>query len=279
MRMLRLLLFVLVTITLSEDAAFAQAIKTVSAHATIDGAGPRDNHPVIPSPKAQEPCSGLMVLSIQGDYPLQDLGIDASAGEPVTQDMLLVKCGHLAVDVWASAQLSDGTFGHRGPGDEVDLEGAYANTVATPFGTFTYELYAAYFALDLGKGLRKSEDDFVQIYGELGRPFHLGRFQVTPFGRYIHVFAIGDFDDLDFIRVGVRVDVPFSLPLAGTLNGHIEIGHMYNLNAAGVVPHDTVWRGDLGISRDLGHGWSITPGIKVTEFLGVTPLIKLAYSF
>jgi len=271
MKIISTLLLATITAVLLSTPTAAQTINEAS--------GPRDNQTKIVSLPEEESCSGLVVFGFQSGYPLQDLGIDASDKKAVSQNMFLVRCGHFSIDVWTSAQLSGGTYGHRGSGDEWDLEMNYANSVETPLGKFNYEFYAAYYALDLGEGLRDSEDDYVQIYGELARTFQVGRFQVTPFGRYIHLFAIGDFDDLDFIRAGVRIGFPFSVPLVGNLNGYLDASHTSNLNASGVVTHQEVWRGELGVSRDLGLGWSVTLGTKFTEFVGATPLMKLTYSF
>ena len=37
--------------------------------------------------------------------------------------------------------------------------------------------------------------------------------------------------------------------------------------------------GELDLTKELGGGWCVTVGLKLTEFARVTPIVKLAYSF
>ncbi|OGG49071.1 hypothetical protein A2678_01235 [Candidatus Kaiserbacteria bacterium RIFCSPHIGHO2_01_FULL_53_31] len=265
--------FIAASVVLADEPLFASA-QTVS-----EGAGPRDDHQVDTLHSADGRCSRLIVLGFQGSYPLQDFGFEASGNKPVNQDMFLVSCGHFSVDVWTSVELSDdGKYAERGPGDEWDLELTYDNSVETPVGKVNYEIYAAYFALDLGKGLNDISDDYFEVYGEVSKELQVGRVGIAPFARYIHLFGIDEID-LDFVRTGIRLDVPFTLPLVGELRGHGELAHAANLNGGGAVEHRHVWRGELDLTKELGAGWCVTVGVKLTEFARVTPIVKLAYSF
>lgn len=230
---------------------------------------------------APSKCSGLAVLGVQGGYPFQDLGFDASNSVPVMQDMLAVTCGHFTADWWSSTQLSGGDYGHRGAGDEHDLELTYANSAQTPIGTVNYSLYAAYFAIDLGKGLGNTADDVAEVYGEVSRSLAISKsWTLSPFVRYMHVFPMSSgYDSFDWVRGGVRLNGPLSLPIVGEISTSTEVAHTTNFNPNGVVQYRQVWRGEINITKQLDYGWSGTVGVKFTEHVGTTPLIQFAHAF
>ena len=232
-------------------------------------------------PSAPTKCSRLMVFGGQKGYPLQDLGIDGSAGKYVTQNMLAVTCGHFTADWWSSTQLSGGTYGRRGKGDEHDFELTYVNSVNTPIGKVNYAAYAAYFALDLGKGLGSTADDYAQVYGEVSRPIAVSKsWTLSPFVRYIHNFPMtGAYHPLDWVRVGGRLNGSLFLPVVGKVATSMEVAHTTNFNSDGVVPFKEVWRGELDFAKPLGYGWTGTLGAKFTDHVGATPLVKFTRAF
>lgn len=222
-------------------------------------------------------CSGLAMVSVQESYPFQDLGFDASPGTAVTQNMVAVTCGKVTVDWWSSTGLTtDGTYGKRGGMDEHDIELTYTDSADTPIGKVSYSVYAAYFAIDLGKGLKGTDDDFAQFYAEVAKPINAGTWTVTPFARYIKTVPVGSQKGFNTLRVGGRASGPVTLPLFGEVTANSEIAHSKN---GGVIPYKSVWRGDASIAKPIF--WDVTGavGVKLTEHVGTTPYVKFTRAF
>jgi len=208
-------------------------------------------------------CSAVVEIGLQRGLSLPNYGVDVAPGKAVTHDRVAVTCNHFTGEAGGSALLSgSGTYGHRGPVDEQWLKGAYGNEVGTAIGTFSYEASLAYHVIDLGQGLKDSGDDYVALAAEIGYPLEVRNWKVTPSIGVDKYIPVGHNNPLYWQKARLRIK---RLNADGSMF-YVDGESVHNVNSTTAVIHKNVWEIEAGYTKPLGHGWTGTAGLMVTQY-------------
>jgi hypothetical protein len=266
-------------LTIGSTPAMADEITASPSGGSVVAA----DHSVVATPAAvsKPNCSGLTVLGYQGDYPRQDVG-NLAAVDSVTQSMAAVTCGHFTLDWWVSHNLPGHADENRTllnrAGNEHDLELDYHNRLRLPLaGNLNYDLYGAWYFLNLGKGLGNLDDDIIEFYVEGSKVYQYKGWTGGPFVRYTRLQPTSSYlQSVDLMRFGLRLDSPrIKMPLVGPLTFHAEVAQSTGLNQRGVIPYQTVSRGEFWATKHIVGCFSLGGGFKATEHTGLTPVAKV----
>jgi hypothetical protein len=208
-------------------------------------------------------CTGTLATTLQPGEPDPELGMDLSRGKPIAQNQVAYRCGHLTVDASATTMLAGGEYGKRGPGDELDAGFTYKNSLRLPLvGNFDYEGSVHYRALDLGRHISSSGDDYLRFAVEVSRPTQIKQWTAAPFVRFVEDSPIGHNNRLYFFDAGARAYGPF----IGDTSLYLETLFATDVNSTYATPHRHVLSGVVMLDKPWGPWWTITFGLKVTQY-------------
>lgn len=219
-----------------------------------------------PSALAEE-CETTAYAGAYTGYAFQDLGIVVE-DRPVLQAGATRTCGALSYDLWTSTTLSsEGPYGNRGSGDEVDVTVSWSGTVGSPVGTLEIEASGAYWLLaDFGR----SRDDFVSASLKVGRPVELGAVTMMPYVQVSEWIGLDGAYDTTLVRAGVSA----SLPLGERWTADFDLSHVDEFR-----DQTSTWRADLELTRTFRNGWSFAGSVKAAERMGTVFGLGAAKAF
>jgi hypothetical protein len=154
-----------------------------------------------------------------------------------------LSCGDFTYEVTSFTEISSqGKYGERGYGDEIDLKLIYDHVVATPLGPVQLEASSAYW-----KVTRFDRPDAnLNFYVEGARAFTFGKVTVTPFVRATQWIGIGNFPTDSFVRPGMRI----AFPISEKISVNAEITKSFDFTERLYPSYATVT-----VTRDFGKGW------------------------
>lgn len=214
---------------------------------------------VLAFPARAEECSTTIYGKYATAYQYQVLRVMGSE-KPILEGGTTVSCGNWWFDLWGAKDI----FGHQTFGNEVDITAAYDTSVSTGLGTFTLEAYASYGAVP---EFKRVDDDIIQLYVDVGRPFAFRSATVTPYVRVISVIGLGVYPNRLIIRSGAR----FSVPLTDHVSFSADVATTSDLH------DDTVTKRFVpALTYDAGDGWSFSVDGKFAD--GLKPEFEIGFA-
>ncbi len=196
--------------------------------------------------QAQDSCEITVYGGASSSYGFGDIAETIHDG-PVAQVGATRTCGRFSIDVFTTTALTtNGQYGNRGGGDEIDFTVSWADSVNSPVGALDIEVSAAYWVIsDFGN----TSDDFVALTIRVGRPIALG--SSTTLMPYVQGDRWMEFG-------GYRTN----LLRAGAVLSH-EFNEQWSVEIDGAYVDESfdgtrTWRGDFSVTRTFENGWDLT---------------------
>lgn len=208
-------------------------------------------------------CSTTLELGFSQGHIDPNYGVDTAPGVAVAEGLAGLTCDHFTVQLKSVMELSSDDH-DRNPGiaNEQRIGLGYAHDVHTPVGTLKLDATLDYRALNLGKGLDVTRDDYIEGAVGLALPITRGRWTVTPSLRLIKDVPVGNNNNLNFKQGALRLDGPF----LGTSTFYIDVKDIRNENSTTAVLHKNVWFGEAGVTRHFDTGWTGTMGVAFSQY-------------
>lgn len=218
------------------------------------------------SPAAAEEtkaCSGTLELGLSQGYTEPNYGVNVAPDEAVAQSMLAVTCHHVTARWVNVTELSSKNTNSRSHlANEQRFGLGYAHGVHTPVGTVQLNASLDYRAIDLGKGLDVSRDDYIEGAVSAALPITRGPWTLTPSLSLRKDVPIKSNNGLNFKEVGLRLDGPF----LGDSRFYTDCKSIRNENSTTAVLHKNVWFCEAGMSKQIKYGWTGTMGVTFTQY-------------
>lgn len=218
--------------------------------------------------QAQQSCEVTLYYGVASSYGFQDIG-ETIYDRPVGQGGATRSCGRWSVDVYTTTALSsEGRYGNRHGGDEIDLTVTWADSVNSPVGALEVEVSAAYWMIsDFGT----TSDDFVALTVRVGRPFSLGaRTTITPYMALDRWMELSGNYDTNLRRAGATLTHEFS----DRWSVELDMAHVTESR-----DRTRTWRGDFHVSRSFNSGWTLTGSVLAAERMDTVVGVSVSRAF
>ncbi|MDB4992455.1 MAG: hypothetical protein JWL75_700 [Parcubacteria group bacterium] len=195
-------------------------------------------------------------IGVYSAYVFQDIAFVGDENPVVQADATVACASGFSFNVWTSAATKGygRPYGNRGFGDEIDFTGGYGKTMHTPIGPVRMDVSVAYNVIaDFGT----TKDDVMQLFVQASRPIKVGTVTVTPYVRAQEWVGVGSFPNAFFLRGGTQV----SIPLTEQLSFSGDLSRVFGLSRDG----RNITRAQLSLSQGIGHNWSLTGTVKLTQ--------------
>ncbi|MDB5237294.1 MAG: hypothetical protein JWL88_396 [Parcubacteria group bacterium] len=206
---------------------------------------------------------GTIEIGLSQGYLYPNYGIDIAPDKTVARTAISYTHDHVTGTFRTFSLLSSGRgYGHRGLGNEQQLELAYHDAAQTRLGTFEYLGSVNYRFINTGHHAGTG-DDYIEITAQLGYPVKLiGSLKGTPYIRAVKDIPVGHNNPLFWEMAGIRVSGPF----LSNMKFYLDFVSVHNINSTTAVPHKNEWYAEAGVSRPLFGSVVGTLGVTYTQY-------------
>jgi hypothetical protein len=206
---------------------------------------------------------GMIEVGVSQGHLDRNYGIDIAPEKAIEGTVISYTHDHFTGILRSFTLISSADYGHRGMGDEQQLQFAYHAADQTRLGRFEYQAAISYRLLDMGKGLGDISDDYIEFTGQLAYPIRLGgSWKITPYARVVKDIPVGHNNPLTWEGGGVRLYIP----IMSDARLYVDGLFLHDVNSETAVPHKNVWDIEVGVSRKLWFGVVGTMGATYPQY-------------